>query len=417
MLLPMVRRVVATALVVLLAWAAAACTGGGSTTGPPAPPPASTTTTATTTARQTSAPPVPATAAAVHLHPKRLTVVMSGDVLLHEELWATARADARRTGRGRFDFRPVLADMRPVIAGADLAICHLETPLAPRGGPFSGYPTFAVPPAILPALKWAGYDACTTASNHSLDDGYAGLARTIHDFDRVGLAHAGTATTRRAARRALMLHVHGITVALIAATYGTNGIPLPGRRPWSVPIIDPARITAMAHRARHHGADIVLVALHWGEQYENKPSAAQVQVAEQLTRSDDIDLVYGHHAHVVQPYDRVGGTWVLYGLGNAVAAQSTPLPGLYDGNTARVTFTRQRNGRYAVTRLQYIPTLMTRYDEAHPQARPMRWLDVNRHLHDPAYARLHDALVTAQQRVRRAVNLDGALAHGVTDGR
>jgi hypothetical protein len=85
--------------------------------------------------------------------PRSITVVTNGDMLLHEGLWQTARRDAERTGRGTMDFRPVLADMRPVVRSADLAICHLETPLARRGGPYSGYPVFSVPPQILPALK------------------------------------------------------------------------------------------------------------------------------------------------------------------------------------------------------------------------------------------------------------------------
>jgi hypothetical protein len=68
--------------------------------------------------------------------PRSITVVMNGDMLLQEGLWQTARTDAERTGRGTMDFRPVLADLRPVVRSADLAVCHLETPLAPRGGPY-----------------------------------------------------------------------------------------------------------------------------------------------------------------------------------------------------------------------------------------------------------------------------------------
>jgi poly-gamma-glutamate synthesis protein (capsule biosynthesis protein) len=63
---------------------------------------------------------------------------MNGDMLLHQGLWQTAQTDAERTGRAIMDFRPVLADMRHVVRSADLATCHLETPLAPRGGPYSG---------------------------------------------------------------------------------------------------------------------------------------------------------------------------------------------------------------------------------------------------------------------------------------
>jgi poly-gamma-glutamate capsule biosynthesis protein CapA/YwtB (metallophosphatase superfamily) len=340
---------------------------------------------------------------------------MNGDMLLHEGLWASARKDADRTGRkGRegMDYRPILADMKPVVSGADLAICHLETPVAPVGGPYSGYPLFSVPSSLLPALKWEGYDACTTASNHSVDQGFEGLKRTLDDLDRVGIAHAGTAETRAASRRPLLLEAGDVTVGLISATYGTNGLPLPEGKPWSVPLINTDRIEAMAHRARDRGADVVLVALHWGLEYQHAPTSDQEAIAAELTRSPYIDLVYGHHAHVVQPYDLVKGTWVVYGLGNAVAQQDTAVEGVYDGNTCRVTFTERPDGSFRVTRLEYIPTMITHYDGVHP----MRWLNVARALTEPRYAGLRPALRATQQRVREVVGSLGAFRHSVTEG-
>ena len=348
--------------------------------------------------------------------PRQVTVVMNGDMLLHEGLWAAARTFATHTGRGGpdgMDFRPVLADLRRVVSGADLAICHLETPLAPPRGPYAGYPLFSAPSAIVPALAWEGYDACTTASNHSLDQGLSGLRRTLHDLDAAGLAHAGTAATRRAAERPLLLHAAGVTVALVAATYGTNGLPIPPHQPWSVPLIDVHHIERMAHRAKQEGADVVLVALHWGAEYQHAPTPDQQAVADELTRSPDIDFVYGHHAHVVQPYQRLHGTWVAYGLGNAIAQQDPTVEGVYDGDTCRVTFTERADGSFRVSRLEYIPTTVTRFDGVHP----MRWIDVRRHLHDPRYAALRPELRATQQRVRTVIGSLGALRLGVTEGR
>jgi poly-gamma-glutamate synthesis protein (capsule biosynthesis protein) len=336
---------------------------------------------------------------------------MNGDMLLHNGLWESARIDAQNTGRGGMDFRPLLADMRPVVSAADLAICHMETPLAPPGGPFFSYPVFSVPPAIVPALRWEGYDACTTASNHSIDQGFEGLVRTLHDFDQAGIAHAGTAETRKAAATPLVLDAAGVSVALLSATYGTNGIPLPDGKPWSVPLIKPDKILRMAAKARAAGADIVLVALHWGLEYMHEPSSDQVAVAKKLTKSPDIDFIYGHHAHVVQPYDRVNGTWVVYGLGNAVAQQDTAVEGVYDGNTCRVTFRERRDGSFEVSRLEYLPTMITSYDGVHP----MRWLNVPQSLTDPADAPLHAALAATERRVRAVVNAHRAFAHGVVE--
>ena len=346
--------------------------------------------------------------------PKSITVVMNGDMLLHEGLWSSAEINSRRTGRGPdgMDFRPILADMRPVVSHADLAICHMETPVAPHGGPYAGYPLFSAPPAILPALKWLGYDVCTTASNHSIDQGFEGLKRTIDEFERVGIAHAGTAETQRASRQPLLMDVHGVTVGLISATYGTNGLPLPEDQPWSVPLIDTDRIEAMAHRAKQQGADVVMVALHWGLEYMHAPTTDQLAVAHELTQDPDINFIYGHHAHVVQPYDVVNGRWVVYGLGNAVAQQDTAVEGVYDGNTARVTFTEQPDGSFGVSKLQYIPTMITPFDGVHP----MRWLNVPQDIDDPAYASLRPALSATDRRVTEVIGSLGAFRRGVTEG-
>lgn len=354
----------------------------------------------------------PATTSTPPVAPVSITMVMNGDLLLHNTLWDSAHLDAQRTGRGAMDFRPMLGDLRPLVRSADLAICHLETPLAPPGGPYSSYPVFDVPPQILPAIKWTGYDACTTVSNHSLDAAFDGIVRTLHDFDRAGIEHAGTVTTKRASRQPLLLDVNGVKVGLVAATYGTNGIPLPADEPWSVPIISVHKIEAMAHRARELGADIVLVGLHWGDEYVHTPSSYQVDIAEQLSQDDDISLIYGEHAHVVQPIARVNGTWVIYGLGNTAAAQSTDVEGVYDGLTVRVTFTGVPGGRFTVSKLEYVPTMITRFEGANPA----RVLDVPRALQEPRYASLRTQLLATQARVRSDVNLLGAFRHGVVEG-
>src|SRR4051812_31127547 len=105
-------------------------------------------------------------------HPIDLTIAASGDFLIHQPVWERARAD----GHGRYDFRPMLRYVRPIVRRADLALCHVETPMTSR--PPRGYPVFNTPPALARAIRWAGYDVCDTASNHSLDQGQAGIDAT-----------------------------------------------------------------------------------------------------------------------------------------------------------------------------------------------------------------------------------------------
>jgi len=299
--------------------------------------------------------------------PVKVTVVMNGDLLWHNTLWYGAQEDARREGRRGYDFAPLLAGIKPVVAGADLAICHQEVPLGRRGGPYRNYPLFSVPPQVVRAIKTTGYDACTTASNHSLDRGFGGLKRTLQAFDRAKITHAGSARTRREAERPVILTTRqGVKIAIVAGTFSLNGIPpLPGK-PWAVARLDAQSMLRRARQARRAGADIVIVAAHAGTEYATRENSQQRQLAKALTASADVDLVYMHHAHVVQPWTKINGKWVIYGLGNAVAQHAPQQARGYEGVTARMTFTRVGTGRFSVTRAEYIPTLVTRYRPGRP---------------------------------------------------
>jgi poly-gamma-glutamate capsule biosynthesis protein CapA/YwtB (metallophosphatase superfamily) len=284
---------------------------------------------ATATAATTATPTAPAS----------FTVVATGDVLIHQGAALVQGAAAAGRAQGvDYDFNGVFAAVAPVIGGADLAICHLETPLAPPEGPFEGYPTFATQPQIVDALAGAGYDTCSTASNHSLDGGFVGLVRTLDTLDAHRVGHTGTYRTEQETRIPHLMTVDGVRVAHLAWTYGLNGIPEPAGRPWAVNDFDPTGpqvdgILAEAARARAAGAEIVIASVHCCTEYEHDPSPAQTAIAAALLASPDIDLVLGHHAHVVQPFERINGKWVAYGLGNHIAQQARPVT--YDSVIAR----------------------------------------------------------------------------------
>ena len=167
-----------------------------------------------------------------------------------------------------------------------------------------------------------GWDACTTASNHALDQGFDGLVRTASCWRPAGVAHVGTFRTARERRQPVVLTTaDGVRVGVVAGTYGLNGFPLPEGREWSVSMLDVPDLLRQARAARQAGADVVVVHLHAGYEYDELPSPEQVSAVERLTRSPDVDLVLGEHAHTVQPITRVNGKWVVYGMGNLVAQQ------------------------------------------------------------------------------------------------
>lgn len=236
-------------------------------------------------------------------------------------------------------------------------------------GDYTGYPVFKSPPEVAQGLAVTGYDGCSTASNHSLDDGADGIRRTLDALDRVGVRHAGSARTEAEARTVTVLRAGPAKVAHLAYTYDTNGLPLPQGQPWAVNLMNENKIIEDARAARRAGADVVVVSLHWGTEWQDAPDQQQLALAQQLTASrtggrPDVDLILGTHAHVPQAYEKVNGTWVVYGMGDQIAGEMTNNDGVQDprGNEStlgRFTFTRpaRPGDRWAVTKAEFIPQL------------------------------------------------------------
>ncbi|MEV2262856.1 CapA family protein [Streptomyces anulatus] len=300
--------------------------------------------------------------------PRPFTLLAAGDVLPHSSVIDRAAADAGGAG---YDFAPMLAGVAPVVSGADLAFCHMETVYGEEGGPYTGYPSFKSPPEVAAALRTTGFDSCSTASNHTLDDGADGVRRTLDALDGAGIRHAGSARTAAEAARPTILPAGpgkgAAMVAHLAYTYGTNDIPLPADRPWTVNLTDEGRIIEEARAARRAGADVVVLSTHWGTEWQDEPDAAQLELARRLTASadggrPDIDLIIGTHAHVPQAYEKVNGTWVVYGMGDQIAGAMINYEGVQDprGNQSsmgRFTFAppAKSGERWTVKKAEFVP--------------------------------------------------------------
>lgn len=299
---------------------------------------------------------------------RTFTLLASGDVLPHASVIDRAADDA--AGRGH-DFRPMLKGAAPAVSGADLAICHMETVYGQRGGPYTGYPSFKSPPEVAAALWATGYDSCSTASNHTLDDGAPGIARTLDALDEAGVAHAGSARSAAEAARPTLLKAgkakDAAKVAHLAYTYGTNADEPPAGQPWAVAVLDQDTIVADARAARRAGADVVVASLHWGTEWQEAPDDDQLDLAHTLTASatggrPDIDLIIGTHAHVPQAYEKVNGTWVVYGMGDQIAGamvndEGAQEPRGNESSMARFTFAppARPGARWTVTKAEYLP--------------------------------------------------------------
>jgi poly-gamma-glutamate capsule biosynthesis protein CapA/YwtB (metallophosphatase superfamily) len=325
-----------------------------------------------------------------------LTLVASGDVLPHGPVLRRAADDGARAGQ-RYDFRPMLAELRPLVAGADLALCHLEVPLSRDGRAVASWPSFNAPPELAAALRWAGYDACSTASNHAMDRGAGGVAATLDVLDRAGLRHDGTARDAAEAAASTIVDVRGLRVGLLSYAYGLNSGRLPSGQPWLVNLIDPARIVEDARAARRAGARFVVVLLHWGQENQAAPTPSQRELARRLLAAPEVDLILGHHVHVVQPIKQVGGKWVAYGMGNSLSNQTPACcaAGSQDGVLVQVTIARDGDAP-RVRAVRYVPTWVE-----HPgfRVRPVPAALADRSLTPDA----RHALEASRDRTRRAV--------------
>ena len=287
---------------------------------------------------------------------ERFTVLAVGDLMVHGPQNTSAR-----TANG-YDFWPCFEPVASRVSAADIAIGNLETTLAGAGAGYTGYPTFNSPDAYAEALGKAGFDILTTANNHTLDRGPAGLARTLDVLDKLGMRHTGSARTADEAAKVLMTEVRGVKVAVIAYTYGMNGFTAPSGKPWMVNVINERKMTADIAKAREQGADLVIASVHNGVEYERQPSASQTRLERALVAAG-ADVVLGSHPHVIQPMEvstvtrsteTTNTAFTIHSLGNFISNQRER----FRNTGLMLEFLFEKNLKTGVTRLvtvEYVP--------------------------------------------------------------
>lgn len=264
-----------------------------------------------------------------------VTLAAVGDMLMN----TAVQQDAARNPGG---YAAQLSLLAPLIRRADIAVANLETPTAPglaaggrevqSQGPtlydsevYSGYPSFNTHPSVITALRETGFDVLQTANNHALDRGSAGADKTIAALRSAGMSYTGTrATTAPSAPWHTEVTAKGHRIALLACTYGTNGIPdtrgqVLGCYAQRSEVL--ATIRGLATRS-----DIAAVILlpHWGTENTAHPNAAQRSLARDAFQAGAAAII-GAHPHVLQPVEPISdGTrsgFVAYSLGNLISSQ------------------------------------------------------------------------------------------------
>lgn len=315
------------------------------------------------------------------------TLCVAGDLVMHMPIINEAYDSAA----GKHDFTYLFEQVRPYYEQADYAVACLETTF--NGPPYSGYPMFCAPDELAADLKAVGFDLLSTSGNHSLDKWYDGLVRTLDVLDAAGMEHVGTYRTQAERDTVKVIDVGGIRLALLAYTYGTNGMPL-NEHPYSVNVyttdyltdcseVNYDMISADLERAKQADADAIAVYMHWGQEYSRTPSEQQTALADFLFENG-ATLVLGGHVHVPQPMElrqlpdgRTG--FLCYCLGNFISNQHDP----YTNLTAAVNLELTKDaetGAVTVSGCEYIPMYML-HPDASNEGR-YRLLDIKQTMQD-----------------------------------
>ena len=283
-----------------------------------------------------------------------------GDLMCHSNQFNNARIQG-----DSFDFTGSFTYVQPILSGVDFMLGNLETTLAGKVRPYSGYPMFNTPDAYAVALKQAGFDCIVTANNHSNDSGEEGIKRTIRILDSVGLHHTGSFQTAADRDSIRIYSVKGVKVGVVSYTYSTNGLPLTEGKPWLVNTLDSVLIQQDIQKGRSLGAELMIVFYHFGEEYQRLPNAYQKQFV-QWAIDCGADIIFGSHPHVLQPdgfypstASLVDSVYVAWSMGNFISNQQDEYTD--EGVILQLDITKNlHTGKLHIDRAAYTPTWVYR---------------------------------------------------------
>ena len=275
-----------------------------------------------------------------------IKLAIVGDLLMWDK-----QILACQKGTKGYDFNPVFREVVPCFEQADLVIGNLETTLSgvekryQKKQSITGYPLFNCPDAFADALKKSGFSIVTTANNHCLDRGLAGLIRTAHTLERRGIRYVGTTPYEQGKPSSLWLNEKGLRVVIFSYTYGTNVLATNPAMRRAVSWMDEKKMRQEVRQARSE-ADVILVFVHFGQEFQTHPSWKQKRMTEMLWYAG-ADAVIGTHPHVMQPivvthrkdrWGKIRKRFVAYSLGNFTSKPMWENPKTTQGGILMLTF-------------------------------------------------------------------------------
>lgn len=251
-----------------------------------------------------------------------VTLCFTGDLMCHSTQFNYANV-----GADTFDFTGVYTEVKTFLSESDFTVGNLETVVAGKNKGYSGYPYFNAPDDFIYALKDAGFDLLITANNHALDQGWDGVKRTIEIINDNQLYQTGTFVSKEDRDSVRIFEINSITIAFLAYSENTNGLPIPKGKDFAINLIDEELIKNDIVKAREKNVDVVLVHLHFGREYLREPDDYQKQIVNKIIEYG-ADIIIGGHPHVIQPVNffktnnaELDSGFVAYSLGNFVSNQ------------------------------------------------------------------------------------------------
>ncbi len=299
--------------------------------------------------------------------PERTEIVITavGDVMMP----APTQAVAARDKRGyNVLFEKVADDLR----SADITFANLETPVD-QDAAVSGYPRFNARPALLSALRNIGVGIVSVANNHIMDRGTGGLKRTLGNIEATGIVFVGAGRTKAEASAVRHMKAKDVNVAFLAYTYITNErLPSIAAAAPGVNIFrtkseaDLSRVVKSVREAKA-SADLVVVSLHWGDEYAPNPTPWQRRAASELIEAG-ADVIFGHHPHVLQPIERYSARdgrvgLIAFSLGNFISCQNAGITSKNRDNLRALrgdsivlnVFAEKEGGKTRISRVEFLP--------------------------------------------------------------
>lgn len=242
------------------------------------------------------------------------TFIAVGDALIHSAIYYNAR-----TNDG-YDFNPIFTEVKDVIEQYDLRYYNQETILGGTALGLSNYPLFNSPQEVGDAFMNMGFNLVSLATNHTLDYGVRGMNSSLEYWGKQeGVIAAGSYESEEDRTTPRIMEKNGITYTLLSYSTLTNGLTIPKGKEYLFNLYSDEKVKADVERVRDK-VDVVMVAMHWGEEYTHTPTYEEKKIAQYLADLG-VDIVIGTHPHVIQPIDFIGDTMVIYSLGNFLSSQ------------------------------------------------------------------------------------------------